>query len=256
MLEIKLFRAMSVTTPNGTVTASELGGVSPRQILEILARRGSSAEAPAGGPALGRLPAPLVRQHAGELPVRAAPQARPGRGRVSAIRTTNHGYVLDPAAATTDLHEFRTCCRLPSRRTRARPWASSSRPSTWPRGSCSPASRTPGGPARSGRSPRASSWAPPPGARHAQPRRAGGGAHGADRGERRRAGGGSLAVVDARLLALRPALGGTARLLRAAEHARRRARSRPGGRDPGAVPGDPGEPRRPAARSRTGATRC
>ena len=29
------------------------------------------------------------------------------RGRVSAIRTTNHGYVLDPAAAKTDLHEFR-----------------------------------------------------------------------------------------------------------------------------------------------------
>ncbi|MET0953256.1 MAG: bacterial transcriptional activator domain-containing protein, partial [Aeromicrobium sp.] len=28
-------------------------------------------------------------------------------GRVSAIRTTNHGYVLDPAAAKTDLHEFR-----------------------------------------------------------------------------------------------------------------------------------------------------
>ena len=66
---------------------------------------------------------------------------------------------------------------------------------------------------------RTSWWARPPRrAARGEPRRAGGGgADGADGGGRRRAGGGGLAVVDARLLALRPALGGPAGLLRAAD---------------------------------------
>jgi DNA-binding SARP family transcriptional activator len=109
MLEIKLFGAMSVTTPNGTVTASELGGVKPRQILEILA---ISPGIPVPKHQLADLlwdgcpPRSYVSTLESYL---CALRRKLGleRGRVSAIRTTNHGYVLDPAAATTDLHEFR-----------------------------------------------------------------------------------------------------------------------------------------------------
>ena len=109
MLEIRLFGAMSVVTPAGTLTGSELGGVKPRQILEILAIS-------PGIPVPKHQMADLIwdgcppRSYVSTLESYMCALRRKlglDRGRVSAIRTTNHGYVLDPAAAKTDLHEFR-----------------------------------------------------------------------------------------------------------------------------------------------------
>jgi DNA-binding SARP family transcriptional activator len=113
MLEIRLFGAMSVVTPAGTLTGSELGGVKPRQILEILAIS-------PGIPVPKHQLADLIwdgcppRSYVSTLESYMCALRRKlglDRGRVSAIRTTNHGYVLDPAAAKTDLHEFRVLLR-------------------------------------------------------------------------------------------------------------------------------------------------
>jgi DNA-binding SARP family transcriptional activator len=109
MMEIKLFGAMSVVTPAGTFGASELGGVKPRQILEILA---ISPGIPVPKHQMADLiwdgcpPRSYVSTLESYMCALRRKLALVG-GRASAIRTTNHGYVLDPALATTDLHEFR-----------------------------------------------------------------------------------------------------------------------------------------------------
>ena len=131
------------------------------------------------------------------------------RGRVSAIRTTNHGYVLDPAAAKTDLHEFRVLLQAAE--------------GADPRAALDCLEAAVGlvtGELLAGE-PHAR-WAnqersvlqnelvgrPPRRAARGEPGRAGGGgADGAYGGGRRRAGGGGLAVADARAVGLRPALG-------------------------------------------------
>jgi DNA-binding SARP family transcriptional activator len=109
MMEIKLFGAMSVVTPAGTFSASDLGGVKPRQILEILAIS-------PGIPVPKHQLADLIwdgcppRSYVSTLEsYMCALRRKLGLegGRASAIRTTNHGYVLDPALAKIDLHEFR-----------------------------------------------------------------------------------------------------------------------------------------------------
>jgi DNA-binding SARP family transcriptional activator len=104
-----LFGAMSVVTPAGTFGASELGGVKPRQILEILA---ISPGIPVPKHQMADLiwdgcpPRSYVSTLESYMCALRRKLALVG-GRASAIRTTNHGYVLDPALATTDLHEFR-----------------------------------------------------------------------------------------------------------------------------------------------------
>ena len=174
MLEIKLFGAMSVTTPNGTVTASELGGqasADPRDPGDLAGDPG--AEAPAGGPALGRLPAPFVRQHAGELPVRAAPQARPGPR--TRLGHPHHQPRLRarPAAAKTDLHEFRTLLQAAEAADPRSALDSSSRPSDWPRGAARRRAVRPlGQPGAGGRPERARGRRHPGRAPRDQPRRA------------------------------------------------------------------------------------
>ena len=116
MMEIRLFGAMSVETPAGTLSASELGGVKPRQILEILAIS-------PGIPVPKHQMADLIwdgcppRSYVSTLEsYMCALRRKLGleRGRASAIRTTNHGYVLDPALASTDLHDFRALLQAAS----------------------------------------------------------------------------------------------------------------------------------------------
>lgn len=110
MLEIKLFGTTSVVTPGGTLAATELGGAKPRQILAILAL---SAGTPVPKHQLadllwdGRPP----RSYVGTLESYVCLLRRRlglGRGRESAIATTNSGYVLDPAMVSIDLNEFRS----------------------------------------------------------------------------------------------------------------------------------------------------
>ena len=113
MLEIRLFGATTATTSQGAVGPAELGGVKPRQILEILA---VAAGAPVPKDHLadllwdGRPP----RSYLGTLESYVCVLRRSlglARGRGSAIATVTHGYVLDPAAVRIDLVEFRTLVR-------------------------------------------------------------------------------------------------------------------------------------------------
>ena len=188
MLEIKLFGAMSVTTPNGTVTASELGGVKPRQILEILA---ISPGIPVPKHQLADLlwdgcpPRSYVSTLESYL---CALRRKLGleRGRVSAIRTTNHGYVLDRAAAKTDLHEFRALLQA-AEAADPRSALGLLESAVGPghrRAARRRAVRPVGQPGAGGRPERAGGRRHPGCAAREQPRRArGGGAHGADGGE-------------------------------------------------------------------------
>lgn len=113
MLAIKLFGTTTVTTPDGTVLAGDLGGVKPRQILEILALAPGTAVPKDyladvlwdGHPPrcyLGTLESYLcvLRKSLGL-----------GRGRASAIATVMRGYVLDAETARVDRSEFRELVR-------------------------------------------------------------------------------------------------------------------------------------------------
>lgn len=113
MLAIKLFGTTTVTTPHGAVMAADIGGVKPRQILEILALTPGTAvpkdyladllwdgHPPQGY--LGTLESYLcvLRRSLGRE-----------QGRNSAIVTVMRGYVLDADAADVDLARFRDLVR-------------------------------------------------------------------------------------------------------------------------------------------------
>jgi DNA-binding SARP family transcriptional activator len=107
-IQVQLFGQTTVVTPEGSVV-SDLGGIKPRQVLEMLAL------------ALGTPVSKdrLVEQLWGDTPPRtyiatlesyiSLLRRRMGvaRGRRSALATTSNGYVLDPAQVQVDLDEFR-----------------------------------------------------------------------------------------------------------------------------------------------------
>jgi DNA-binding SARP family transcriptional activator len=113
MLDIRLFGATTVATPQGVVGAAELGGVKPRQILEILAvSAGVQVPKELLADMLwdGRPPQSWV----GTLESYVCVLRRSlgaARGRDSVLRTVKHGYLLDVRAVRTDLHEFRSRVR-------------------------------------------------------------------------------------------------------------------------------------------------
>src|SRR5215212_4865833 len=107
-IRVRLFGATTVVLPGGSVV-SDLGGIKPRQVLEMLAL---SLGAPVSKDR-------LVEQLWGDTPPRtymatlesyiSLLRRRMGvaRGRRSALATTSNGYVLDPAQVQVDLDEFR-----------------------------------------------------------------------------------------------------------------------------------------------------
>ena len=120
MITITLFGPTSVDTGTKTVTATELGGVKPRQILELLAL------SPGTPMAKDRL-ADLLwdgqppKTYVGTLESYICVLRRSlglTKGRRSVLATTSNGYVLDTAGARVDLVEFR---RLLSRAASAAP---------------------------------------------------------------------------------------------------------------------------------------
>lgn len=109
MLHIKLFGPTTVMTDGDTTPISDLGGVKPRQILEILA-------ATPGAPVTKDKLAELLwdgtppKSYVGTLESYVCVLRRRlglGTGRASALATTSNGYLLDPAAVSVDLVEFR-----------------------------------------------------------------------------------------------------------------------------------------------------
>jgi DNA-binding SARP family transcriptional activator len=107
-IQVKLFGATSVVLPDGTVV-SDLGGIKPRQVLEILAL---SAGTPVSKDR-------LVELLWGDTPPRTYTatlesyisllRRRMGvaRGRGSALATTSNGYLLDLDQVDVDLATFR-----------------------------------------------------------------------------------------------------------------------------------------------------
>lgn len=110
MITIKLFGPTSVTTDAGTaLSATELGGIKPRQILELLA-------VSAGTPVAKERLADLLWE--GEPPKTYVATLESYvcvlrralglvRGRRSVLATTSGGYVLDTAQVRVDLVELR-----------------------------------------------------------------------------------------------------------------------------------------------------
>lgn len=111
-IQIKLFGTTTVVLSNGS-TITELGGIKPRQILEMLA---SSVGTPISKDR-------LVEQLWGDNPPRtynatlesyiSMLRRRMGgsRGRRSPLATTSTGYLLDPTAVRVDVDEFRQLVR-------------------------------------------------------------------------------------------------------------------------------------------------
>ena len=109
MMQITLFGPTAVVTDGGSAPISDLGGVKPRQILEILAAN------PGAPVTKGRL-ADLLwegeppKSYVGTLESYVCVLRRKlglSPGRKSPLATTSNGYLLDPAAAVVDLAEFR-----------------------------------------------------------------------------------------------------------------------------------------------------
>ncbi len=113
MWEIKLCGVTTVTTPDGRVVSGELGGVKPRQILEILALSPGT---------------PVPKEHLADLLWEGHPPPSYlgtlesyvcvlrkslglGRGRGSLLATVNRGYVLHPGEVRVDLARFRDVLR-------------------------------------------------------------------------------------------------------------------------------------------------
>ena len=107
-LTVRLCGSTTVTLPDGSLV-TDLGGIKPRQILEMLAvSLGSpvpkdrladqlwNGEPPRSYIATLESYVSLLRRQLGV-----------GRGRTSAIATTSAGYMLDPALVDVDLDEFR-----------------------------------------------------------------------------------------------------------------------------------------------------
>lgn len=109
MLEIKLFGPTTVATDTTTITATDLGGVKPRQILEILSL------SPGTPIAKDRLADMLwdgepPKTYVGTLESYVCVLRRNlglTKGRRSVLATTSAGYVLDIHEARVDLVEFR-----------------------------------------------------------------------------------------------------------------------------------------------------
>ena len=109
MLEIRLFGGTTVRTGDVVVGPDELGGVKPRQVLEILAL---SPGTPVSKARLAELlwDGEPPRSWTGTLEsyvcvLRRALRLNGGRG--SAVATASRGYVLDADAVWVDLAEFR-----------------------------------------------------------------------------------------------------------------------------------------------------
>lgn len=113
MWRIELFGVTTVTTGDGSVSATDLGGEKSRQILEILAL---SAGVPVPKDHLAELlwdgqPPP---SYLGTLESYVCVLRRTlglGRGRGSTLRTVMRGYLLDPAEVSVDLLDFRRLLR-------------------------------------------------------------------------------------------------------------------------------------------------
>ena len=113
MITIRLFGPTTVTTDNGTLDGSALGGVKPRQILEILAL---SAGTPVPKDRLADLlwDGQPPRCYLGTLESYVCVLRRSlglRRGRNSGINTVAHGYLLDPEVISVDLVSFRSLVR-------------------------------------------------------------------------------------------------------------------------------------------------
>jgi len=114
MLRISIFGPTSVVTHTGTLTAADLGGVKPRQILELLAL---SAGTPVPKDRLADLlweGAP-PKMYVGTLESYVCVLRRRlglAGGRRSVLATTSSGYLLDAGQATVDLVEFRRLLSL------------------------------------------------------------------------------------------------------------------------------------------------
>ena len=143
--------------------SAQLGGVKPRQILEILA---VAAGAPVAKDHLadvlwdGRPP----RSYLGTLESYVCVLRRSlglARGRGSAIATVNHGYVLDPAVVRIDLVDFRTLVRAAATAEPAVALGKLEEAVGWSGATCSPARPMPPGRSGSGRSSRARWWRRP-----------------------------------------------------------------------------------------------
>lgn len=114
MLRIKLFGATTVMTDESGTAVSDLGGVKPRQILEILA---ATPGAPVSKDRLADLlwDGEPPKSYVGTLESYVCGLRRKlghGLGRTSPLRTTSNGYLLDPAMASVDLFEFRQLVAL------------------------------------------------------------------------------------------------------------------------------------------------
>jgi len=115
MLHIRLFGATAVLTDGESTPVTDLGGVKPRQILEILA---SSPGAPVTKDRLAELlwDGQPPKSYVGTLESYVCGLRRklaPGStGRTSPLRTTSNGYLLDPSMASVDLFELRTLVAL------------------------------------------------------------------------------------------------------------------------------------------------
>lgn len=113
MWRIELFGVTTVTTGDGTVSTTDLGGEKPRRIMEILAL---SAGVPVPKDHLAELlwdgqPPP---SYLGTLESYVCVLRRTlglGRGRGATLRTVMRGYLLDPAEVSVDLLEFRRLLR-------------------------------------------------------------------------------------------------------------------------------------------------
>jgi hypothetical protein len=155
MIDIKLFGTTVVDDGTSQVAGTALGGVKPRQLLEmlatelgnplskdLLAERLWEGKPPATYIATIESYVCVLRQH-----------ARLGRGRTAALATTTSGYLLDPEQVSVDLVQVRELCAEGA-------WHPRSGLSTWCRATCSPPTRTRRGLARSGRASTSSSPGP------------------------------------------------------------------------------------------------
>ena len=105
---MRLFGATTVVLPGGSVV-SDLGGIKPRQVLEMLAL---SLGAPVSKDRLveqlweGNPPRTYMATLESYISLLRRRMGI-GRGRDSALATTSNGYLLDPALVSVDVVEFR-----------------------------------------------------------------------------------------------------------------------------------------------------
>ena len=107
-IRVRLFGATTVVLPDGSVV-SDLGGIKPRQVLEMLAL---SLGAPVSKDRLveqlweGNPPRTYMATLESYISLLRRRMGI-GRGRDSALATTSNGYLLDPALVSVDVVEFR-----------------------------------------------------------------------------------------------------------------------------------------------------